>query len=109
MDLGLRDRVAIVVGGAAGIGAAAAVALAREGCRVAIVDRRPAEDAGEAIRAVESAGRSARYVVADARDAAAAERITAEIAALEGRLDILVYCAGIRADAVSWKMTSAQW
>jgi 3-oxoacyl-[acyl-carrier protein] reductase len=109
MDFGLRDRVAIVVGGAAGIGAAAAVALAREGCHVAIVDRRPASEASEALRAVESAGRRARYLVADARDAAAADRVTDEIAALDGRLDILVYSAGIRADAVSWKMTSAQW
>lgn len=109
MDYGLRDRVAIVVGGAAGIGAAAAVALAREGCHVAVVDRSPATECAETVRAVESAGRRARYFMADVRDAAAAERVVAEIAAAEGRLDILVYSAGIRADAVSWKMTSAQW
>ena len=109
MDFGLRDRVAIVVGGAAGIGAATAVALAREGCRVAIVDRSPEASATETLRAMESAGRRARYLAADARDAAAAERITSEIASLDGRLDILVYSAGIRADAVAWKMTPAQW
>jgi len=109
MDLGLRDRVAIVVGGAAGIGGAAAVALAREGCHVSIVDRRPPEEAAETVRAVQDAGRRARYVVADVRDAAGPERVAAEVAAADGRLDILVYSAGIRADAVGWKMTPAQW
>ncbi|HET9952469.1 MAG TPA: SDR family NAD(P)-dependent oxidoreductase [Candidatus Eisenbacteria bacterium] len=109
MDYGLRDRVAIVVGGVSGIGAAAAVALAREGCHVTIVDRRPAEESAEVVRDVQAAGRRARYLVADVRDAAAPERIVNEIAAADGRLDILVYSAGIRADAVAWKMTPAQW
>lgn len=42
MDLGLRDQVAVVVGGANGIGAAIAEGLAVEGCRVVILDRDPA-------------------------------------------------------------------
>lgn len=109
MDLGLRDRVAIVVGGASGIGAAAAAALAREGCDVAVVDRRPASEAPDTLHAIEATGRKARYVVSDVRDAAAPERVTGEITAAMGRVDILVYSAGITADAVSWKMTPAQW
>ena len=39
MDLGLQDRVAFVAGASSGLGLAAAVALAREGCRVAICSR----------------------------------------------------------------------
>jgi NAD(P)-dependent dehydrogenase (short-subunit alcohol dehydrogenase family) len=39
MDLNLKDRVAVVTGGAAGIGEAIARALAAEGCRVSILDR----------------------------------------------------------------------
>ncbi|MEK7348359.1 MAG: SDR family NAD(P)-dependent oxidoreductase [Candidatus Eisenbacteria bacterium] len=109
MDLGLRDRVAIVVGGASGIGAAAAVALAREGCDVAVVDRRLPGEAAELLRTIEATGRKARYVVSDVRHAAAPEQVTGEIAAAMGRLDILVYSAGIAADAVSWKMTPEQW
>ena len=109
MDMGLRDRMAIVVGGASGIGAAAAVALAREGCDVAVVDRRSPGEAAELLRTIEATGRKARYVVSDVRDAAAPEQVTGEIAAAMGRLDILVYSAGIAADAVSWKMTPEQW
>ena len=39
MDLGLRDRIAFVAGASSGLGLAVAVALAREGCRVAICSR----------------------------------------------------------------------
>ena len=38
MDLGIRDRVAVVTGGARSLGKADALALAAEGCKVAIVD-----------------------------------------------------------------------
>ncbi|HEX7079010.1 MAG TPA: SDR family NAD(P)-dependent oxidoreductase [Candidatus Eisenbacteria bacterium] len=109
MDFGLKDKVAIVTGGASGIGAAAALELAREGCHVAVVDRRPETDAAAVLAGIEAAGRRARYVPADVRDAALAERAIGEIAAAFGRLDVLVHAAGIRDDAVSWKMTAAQW
>ncbi|MEK7314844.1 MAG: SDR family NAD(P)-dependent oxidoreductase [Candidatus Eisenbacteria bacterium] len=109
MDLGLRDRVAIVVGGASGIGKAAAVALASEGCDVAVVDRRPPAEVTEVLAAIEAAGRRAHYETSDVRDPAGPERIAGQVATRMGRLDILVYSAGITADAVSWKMTPAQW
>lgn len=109
MDLGLENRVAIVVGGASGIGAAAAVALAREGCEVTIVDRRSPGDASEILAAVAATGRAGAYVTSDVRSPAESERIAGEIAARMGRLDILVFSAGITADSVSWKMTPAQW
>ncbi len=109
MDLGLRDRVAIVVGGASGIGEAAAVALAREGCDVAVVDRRSPGEASEVLTAIEAAGRRASYDTSDVKDPSDPERVAGQIAARMGRLDILVYSAGITADAVSWKMTPAQW
>ena len=109
MDLGLRDRVAIVVGGASGIGAAAALALAREGCDVTIVDRRSRGEASTLLAAVEATGRAGSYVTSDVKNPADSERIAGEVAARRGRVDILVYSAGITADAVSWKMTPAQW
>ncbi len=109
MDLGLADRVAIVTGGASGIGAAVACALAAEGCDVAIVDRRAPSKARPVMDAVEAAGRRARYVEADVREPAPATRTVADVVAAWGRLDILVCCAGITDDAVSWKMTPEQW
>ena len=109
MELGLTGKKAIVTGGASGIGAAVALELAREGCDVAVADLRPEEEARGVIRAIEAAGRRARYVRADVRDAALAERSVSEVADAFGGLDILVCCAGIRQDAMAWKMTSAQW
>jgi 3-oxoacyl-[acyl-carrier protein] reductase len=109
MDLGLVNRAAIVTGGASGIGAAAAIELAREGCDVALVDRRPPEEACDVLRAIETTGRRAHYLRADVRDENAADDGVASIAALFERVDILVYSAGINQDSVSWKMTGAQW
>lgn len=104
MDLGLAGRVAIVTGGASGIGAAIAEALVREGCDVAIVDCK----AGD-VAALERSGRRARSIQADVRDYAGAERIVADVIRELGRLDILVCCAGITADATLGRMSEEQW
>lgn len=109
MDLGLRDRAAIVTGGASGIGAATALELAREGCDVAVVDVRFGSAAERVLEGIRAAGRRALRVEGDVRDPAFAERGVGEVAAALGRLDVLVCAAGITADAVSWKMTPAQW
>ena len=105
MNLGLDGRTALVTGGASGIGAATALALAGEGCDVTVVDR--AE--GGPIAEIEALGRRARAVRADVRDHAAAATVVREAREQFGRLDLLVCCAGITADAPSWRMTEEQW
>jgi 3-oxoacyl-[acyl-carrier protein] reductase len=105
MNLGLEGRTALVTGGGAGIGAAAALALAREGCDVAIVDRH-CNGTADAVRGL---GRRACAAEVDVRDHAAAARVFDDLVASWGGLDLLVCCAGITADAVMWKMTEAQW
>lgn len=107
MNLGLDGKVAMVTGGAAGIGAAIGIALAREGCDVAIVDREAVATAS--LRAIEALGLRARAVQADVRDFAGAERVVQDVARELGGLDILVCSAGITSDATMWKMTEAQW
>jgi 3-oxoacyl-[acyl-carrier protein] reductase len=109
MDLGLSGKAAIVTGGRGGIGAAIALALAREGCDVAVVDLVADDEARAVTRGVEAAGRRAALFEADVRDFAAAESVVARTVKAFGRLDILVGNAGVTADAMSWKMSEEQW
>jgi 3-oxoacyl-[acyl-carrier protein] reductase len=95
VDLGLRDKVAIVTGGSRGIGRAIALALAEEGCRVAICAR------GENVlreveRETHERGVEGLAVVADVTRAEDCDRAVAGTVARFGRLDILVNCAGTR-------------
>jgi 3-oxoacyl-[acyl-carrier protein] reductase len=105
MNLGLEGHAALVTGGASGIGAAIASALAREGCDVAIVDRQ----GGGAAAAIAALGRRALVLEADVREPEAAARAVEDVLRTFGRLDILVCSAGITADATVWKMTERQW
>jgi glucose 1-dehydrogenase len=89
----LASKVALVTGAAAGIGRAAALALAHEGADVAINDltlSRPLEELTEQIRA---RGRRGLPCPADVSDQAAVEAMVAQVAAELGRLDILVTSA----------------
>jgi 3-oxoacyl-[acyl-carrier protein] reductase len=96
LDLGLKDRAAIVTGGSKGIGRSIALALADEGVRVAICAR-----GDDAVRTVESELRAknsdAIGIAADLTNASDCERVVNNTVARFGQLDILVNCAGGRA------------
>jgi 3-oxoacyl-[acyl-carrier protein] reductase len=109
MDLGLTGKTAIVTGGSKGIGAAIALALAREGCDVAINYRRHDAEANEVVEAVEKLGRRALAVKADVASHADAAAMVRTVVDTLGRLDILVCNAGINWDGPIWKMTEEQW
>ena len=106
MDLGLADKAAIVTGGSRGIGRAIALALADEGCRVAICAR--GEDALRATEAeLRARGVDTLGIVADVSRAEDIERLVADTVARFGRLDILVNNAGGRSSEDSdaaWDM-----
>ena len=96
MDLALSDKVAIVTGGSRGIGRSIALALAAEGCRVAICARGE-ERLRETEAELRAAGVDALGVVTDVTVAADIERLVATTVERFGRLDILVNNAGSRA------------
>ena len=93
MDLGLRDKVAIVTGGSRGIGRSIALGLADEGCRVAICARGE-ERLRETEAELRERGVEALGVVADITQGEDVDRLVAEAMARFGRIDILVNNAG---------------
>ncbi len=92
----LKNAVAIVTGGARGIGRGIACALAEEGARVAVADL-PATDADrqETIAEIERLGGDALAVDVDVRDFAQAQAMVEAARAKWGRVDILVNNAGV--------------
>ena len=89
----LAGKVAVVTGGASGIGRAIAEALAREGARVAVLDLNET-GARETVAALERAGGKGSAHRVDVTDVAAVDATIDGIAAREGGLHVLVSCAG---------------
>lgn len=89
----LKDRVAIVTGGARGIGEAIAATLAREGAKVVIGDLLEAE-AGETVERIRQAGGTADFLRTDVSSRKEMEALAAAAVRQHGRVDILVNNAG---------------
>jgi citronellol/citronellal dehydrogenase len=93
MDLGLKDRVAIVTGGSRGIGRAIALGLAAEGCHLAICARGE-EKLRETEAEIAATGVRAFAMPLDVTDGAAIDAFVARTASELGRIDVLVNNAG---------------
>ncbi len=87
------DRVAVVIGGASGIGAAIARGLAADGCRVVVADLDPAH----------------ADVVVDVTDEASVEALLEGVLASHGRLDVVVNSAGVSTLGLVTDLDAAEW
>ena len=90
----LKDKVAIVTGAASGIGAATALAMAREGARVLVVDVNEA-GAKATVEQIEKAGGQAAAARADVTRAADNQAVVERATAQWGRLDVFYANAGV--------------
>jgi NAD(P)-dependent dehydrogenase (short-subunit alcohol dehydrogenase family) len=109
MDLQLGGKVALVTGASAGIGKGIALALAREGCDVAICARRrePLEAAAGEIRA--ETGRKVLALAADLTRKEDAENFVNSAASNYGRVDILVNNAGSAPGGILEALDEVAW
>jgi len=96
----LKDRVALITGGAAGIGKATAEAFAREGARVVFCDVN--ENAGRVV--AEKLGSETGFYPVDVADRKAVQRWVDDVITRYGRVDVLVNNAGILRDGLLVKM-----
>ncbi|MBI5506467.1 MAG: SDR family oxidoreductase [Deltaproteobacteria bacterium] len=117
----LSDKIALVTGGARGLGRAIALALAREGCDVVVSDLSPSTQGGvgyalasadeleASAAAVRACGRRSLAVYADVTKADDVERMTTAAVEAMGGLDILIANAGIITAAPVVAMDDALW
>lgn len=104
----LQGRVAVVSGGATGVGGAATRLFAGEGARVAVLDVN-ATAAADTVAAVQAAGGEAFAVTADVSQVGEVQEAVAEVAARCGRIDALFNHAGSIVVKPFLETTEEEW
>jgi len=105
----LKDQVAIVTGGARGIGRAIVQAFVAEGAKVAVVYRGSQTAAQELVRELSEKGNTVKAYQVDVSDSNAVEQCVQQIHAEWARVDILVNNAGIIRDNLFVRMPIEDW
>lgn len=104
----VNNKVAIVTGGAKGLGAATAKLLAKEGASVVLTDMD--ETAGKAVESdITKAGGRAKFMPQDVADEKRWREVVDETVKLFGRLDILINNAGVGHSASAEDETLEKW
>lgn len=101
METGLRGKVAIVTGGALGLGRGITIALAKEGVQTVVADIR-ADEAGQVVDQVRSSGGRALAIPTDVSRSDQVQAMVDQVIEQFGRIDILVNNAGIVGPQGPW-------
>lgn len=104
----LNDRVAVITGGAGGIGQCVALGLAQQGCPVVVADKSISGLAGLQ-QAVEATGSAFMSLEVDVTNSDWVDRMTESVVAALGRIDILVNCAGVNNRLSVVDLPEAEW
>ncbi|MFZ5642046.1 MAG: 3-oxoacyl-[acyl-carrier-protein] reductase [Bacillota bacterium] len=104
----LKDKVAVITGGARGIGAATARLFTEEGASVAVADfdSLPGQ---ELCREIKEKGGEAHFFMVDVTDRGSVRSMVNNVVDHFGRVDILINNAGITRDSMLSRMTQEQW
>jgi 3-oxoacyl-[acyl-carrier protein] reductase len=108
MELGLKDKVALVTGASRGIGRAIALSFATEGCDLVLTGRDQAA-LDETAVAITGKGRKAAVVALDLRQPGTEKTLIDGARREFGRLDILVNNAGATKRGSFFELTDADW
>ena len=103
----LKNKIAIITGGASGIGLATAKLFAKEGAKIIIWDLSPKGE--EVAHELNSKGHTAVFAKVSVADKEQVLKATAAALKQFGRIDILINNAGITKDRTLLKMTSEEW
>ena len=106
MAKGHKDKIAVITGGANGIGQAFAKRLAEDGVHIAIADL---QDTAATVKMVEAAGRKALAVKCDVSEPQSVSTMARQVKEHFGHADIVVNCAGIFPQQNFTDMTYDDW
>jgi NAD(P)-dependent dehydrogenase (short-subunit alcohol dehydrogenase family) len=107
--MNLSSKIALVTGGTRGIGAATAIALAKDGADLAIVGRHLDEDATATRDAIAALGRRCEMILADCGLPTEATRCVRETESRLGSVDVLVHSAGGPVNGGLFDLTPEMW
>jgi NAD(P)-dependent dehydrogenase (short-subunit alcohol dehydrogenase family) len=107
--MNVDGKVCLITGGTRGIGAAAAIALARRGASVAIAGRTQDEDATQTQRTITGLGRRCELILGDFAKLADTKRCVEETRKRLGEIDVLVHSAGGPVNGSLFEITPEIW